>query len=325
MGIRTATETYLRLKITKKEKAPKKGKVKILSRKEAETKAEEAVLTADERKGRGFEATILSFITADGLWEHGSTDNKTLRPVMAWFHASPTALKTFMMNLRLGYPASVELGYKSQAVFEWLKSGVPVMSQQLVNVDNAVTLLYTPNLCNIHSTMVAADENIRAVVPTPSWWIDQQIEHLRPSDHEDLAIAIRLFNTDYPRSVSVSYEQHVRFALTGMRTLAYLDRRIARPLITSFGYRYYLFLSGLAKQNVWMLPRIWKQSQTTSVDLFAAFRHKVHNHDSRQIYEHNLWAVGLESAVIVDAAHQTVDELLAQTATIWLQAKGELV
>lgn len=325
---------HLRLTIERKKKAVKKGQLQIVGKKAA---ADDDNESSNKRTGKGaaFEANMLAFIRADHLWEHGANESEDdprnkLRPVMAWFHGTPVALQTFMMNLRLGHFAvgfsrSNRWGNSNKIMFEWLKSGQQIMTAQQISQTDKVTQMYVPNICNIHDGLVAADQPIKALAVTPSWWIDKNLPKLRPSDHDDIAVGIKLFEAEVDHPPVLSMEQHQRFALVAMRTLAYLDKRISKPLLTSIGYRYYLFLMGL-KHTQWSLPRYWASESTAAKsDLYAPFRYKPHSEYRGHHFDmHGLWSVGVEHAVGINASQESVATLLAHTTNMWMLAKGEL-
>ena len=63
--------------------------------------------TEEGEKGRSFKVTMSSSIIANELWFGGQTDTENIRPVFMTLTSSEQQMRFFVMNLRMGYKATV--------------------------------------------------------------------------------------------------------------------------------------------------------------------------------------------------------------------------
>lgn len=173
------------------------------------------------RKTRTFHARLLGYLTADDLWEFGTTADGSLRPAFLSYFCTSGASKPFTANLQAGRPAQVEpldrLQLPKSSSHRWVHHPVP---------GGIVTLAYLPELFHLQPALPFVDDP-RFVVAPDRRWIERQAQLLEPE-----------FGPDAP--------DIARAALF----VAYLDRRTPLPLVRDL--RFHLDLYRAARETPWL-------------------------------------------------------------------------
>jgi hypothetical protein len=168
-------------------------------------------------KTRAFSAHLLGFLTADPLWEIGTSGNDSvLKPVWIAYCGSEREAHPFTANLRAGRKASNgndAVVLPRSARFRWTAQKVP---------GGLVTVAYLPDLFHLEP-VTPTGEAIRFVFAPPFWWIAAQAEDLRPDFGSDASAAARaaLF-------------------------CAFLDRRTPLPLVHDLRFHLQVYRAALA-------------------------------------------------------------------------------
>jgi hypothetical protein len=155
-----------------------------------------------EQKSRTFDASLLCYIEANGMWDTASTSgSRVIRPVFARIAAGSSILSNVMANLRDGRPLEETRGYNRRR-WEFLRS-VKYSTETKHGESGSVTTIYAPRLFSMDS-------------------------------HERAMKFILLTPPDY-------YEQHGDDAET-VRFFAYVRSRTMLPLIPTIEFARYLLV-----------------------------------------------------------------------------------
>jgi hypothetical protein len=126
----------------------------------------------NDPKGRSFHVHYVASIESAALFPPGG--NRTLRPLLLAYAGSPSAVRAFTVNLRMGLPATGDgrrfellrsLGYRYQVTS-------PAPGQ-------ALAIAYLPELFHLQPGVQDHDA-LRFVSAPPRWWLDRQEALLRP-------------------------------------------------------------------------------------------------------------------------------------------------
>lgn len=127
-------------------------------------------------KGRSFRAELVSYATADTLWN--GTDTNAERPIWAVFAGPTEELRAFVENLRLGNPASTsrERGAKR---FEFIRSAPYRWWVRALPADGSCATVVHPSILGWQQPV---EDNLRlrfAVLPALSWLAAQRFDEDR--------------------------------------------------------------------------------------------------------------------------------------------------
>lgn len=172
--------------------------------------------TSKVRKSRTFKARLLGYLTADALWDLGTTAGSVLRPVWLAYFNTVGESKPFTANLRAGRNARIEdrqaLHVPRSSGHRWITHAVP---------GGVITVAYLPELFHLEPPVPFTDD-ARFVMAPRRAWVDAQAEVLE----EDFGADAR---------------DAARAALFG----AYLDRRTPLPLLRDLCFHLQLYRAAL--------------------------------------------------------------------------------
>ena len=123
-------------------------------------------------KGRTFRAFLLSYLTANSLWDCGSTD-KAKRPVYLAFAATDQEARAFTANLRTGRRAVVGNAYgHDEGAIEVLKtSGHRFVFQRRGGA--TIVTAFLPELFELDPGLLG--ERVSFIWAPPTWWVERQV------------------------------------------------------------------------------------------------------------------------------------------------------
>lgn len=160
-------------------------------------------------KTREFEVTLLGWLSSDGLWDAGKTDDLT-KPIYIAYLGTEQTCKAFTANFRAGRKATgddqaFKIPKKSPHRWTHRREG-----------DINLTTAYIPELFHLEPT--TTPERMSFVFMPPAWWVTAQAELLQDDFGKDATEAARA----------------ALFA-------AYLDRRSTLPLVRDLRFHLQLF------------------------------------------------------------------------------------
>lgn len=186
-------------------------------------------------KGRAFSAEMLSYATADALWNHA--DTRVTRPLWAVFAGPSEALRAFVENLRLGNVASVGLErgaerfeFQRSVPFRWWTRPLPA--------GGSVTSVAHPSLLSWRAP-VEDDYRYRfMVLPSVRWLGNQRFDQDRASRLLD-----RLIRSSERDGIAVEHgrydpvlNDYVRKSKIRVEVQDHNGRIVAEPLQDLLGY-----------------------------------------------------------------------------------------
>ncbi len=189
-------------------------------------------------KSRRFQATLLTYLTADPLWALGQA-GQALRPVWISYAAPYEMARAFTANLRGGHKAKI--GGGADEALECPKSAPHRWVTRRTDGGAAVTTAYLGGLFELDPG--ESQERIAFVLMPPREWLDRQAGDLAPDFRDDAPDAARA----------------ALFA-------AFLDRRSPLPLVHDLRFQLQLYRAAL--DAPWTQgPRTLRHGEG---DLFAA-------------------------------------------------------
>ncbi len=169
-------------------------------------------------KSRSFQATLLTYLTADRLWALGQAGQAT-RPVWITYAATHEMGRAFTANLRGGHKARIGHG-RSGEVLELPKSAPHRWLSQRSESGATVTTAYLGDLFELDPGEPA--EGIGFVFMPPRRWLERQSKALSPEFHGD----------------AMDVARAALFA-------AFLDRRSPLPLVHDLRFQLQLYRAAL--------------------------------------------------------------------------------
>mgnify|MGYP003553524990 CR=1 FL=1 len=197
-----------------------------------------------DTKGHAFEATLVSYVLADGLWSGGEARSDTRRPVYAMLAGDETTMRFFLANVREGR-----------------KFGIPGdgSSKKGVAVEVYLPALFRRDLGMVDPTDVAF------VVLPPRWWLARSRLDVTP---------LRPFVAKLWPEFSGNLVELVH---TAVLFSAHLDRHTHGPLIADLRFYIQVFLAAVADGLA-----AWNPSKLTATRLQTPTRaEKLFFHESR--------------------------------------------
>lgn len=206
-------------------------------------------------KSRRFQAQLIAFVQADGLWKGGEAATENIRPVWLMCAGTDQEMPAFTANLKAGRKAEV---VRDQAYGQWgttylelLRSAGYRYSWQYLTLGGqrcAVLTAFLPDLCQFDPGLVDPDRVAFVMLP-PRWWVDGQGAALR-EDHalcaDVLAHADRLGLLS-PGVWGRVFTPDEVLDLTPVAVLfaGYLDRRTNKPIPPDASFALHLYLHAL--------------------------------------------------------------------------------
>lgn len=245
------------------------------------------IVSTSEKKGREFSSTLLSYATADQLWQGGQTSTDVTRPVWLMLGGAVSEVKYFVANLRLGKRAESNSVSKWNSLrIECLKSANYRYYTQVLP-DGVCTTLFLPEIFDLDPGMVDPEKVSFVLLPAQDWVtdLDESVKnHL-------LAIGV-----EQPQDIIRLYKL---FAI-------WLDRRTRCPLIPD--------------------PRFWAQILLGALtEGLATTTTEAHSYRSREwgqnprlgFKTYGLETVGIHEGLAFYASHEELEGFLAKHVTLF--------
>jgi hypothetical protein len=123
-------------------------------------------------KGRSFRAFLFNYLTANALWDCGTTD-KASRPVYLAFAATDQEARAFTANLRTGRRAVVgnDYGHEEGAIEVLKTSGHRFVFQR--RGGTTIVTAFLPELFELDPGLLG--ERVSFVWAPPTWWVERQV------------------------------------------------------------------------------------------------------------------------------------------------------
>lgn len=247
-------------------------------------------------KGRSFQGMLLSYVTADTLWESGSGDTK--RPVWAMVAATEGEAVPLYANLRLGKRGSTgpdSYARRKPDGVEFLKSAGYSWAIQR-HSEAQVATIYLPDLFRVDPGMVDP-HGINFVVLLPASQPDAAA--LQALDH--LTALGALPEGEDP-------VQMIQLCQAASVFCTYLDRRTRAPLVPDSRFHAQVLFACLT-EGLASIPhtrsshynRVWGEASG------FGFR------------AHGLQDVGISAAVACKAKHEQLEAVLAEQADLFFR------
>lgn len=252
----------------------------------------------DGKKGRSFRATCAAMMTANSLWDGGSSDN--IRPVWSVFAGTEGELRPFMMNLKLGRKANPAGAWRSRPNdrVEFMKSSGFYTSWQREALGSLATI-YHPELFRLDPGMVDP-KGLSFILAVPQDWEKAQ----------SLDVEAPVKHVTKLSSSTLTEEELAALVPTAYLFAAYLDRRTRCPIPTS-GDFYLQILSAALHVGIATFPGTdVKYGRTDGYTGKFGF------------HAYGLEDVGISHAVACMTDHPTFEKFLAEEVTKYFLAVG---
>lgn len=218
-------------------------------------------------KGREFAATMLGYVTADTMWDHGrSSDSR--RPVFLYLTGPATSLRPFVANLQEGKRAvQTDTTARNSSSsdtpirYELLRTGGYMYKWQHLDDEPRSALLtaYQPALFGLDPGMIP--DAIRFISMPPRQWISESREWLDRHPGERAAILAHAralgvladgvqprqdaHGAMLPGAAHLPADDVLDLALRAVHFTAHLAHRTALPLPTALPFALQLLLAML--------------------------------------------------------------------------------
>jgi hypothetical protein len=209
---------------------------------------------AKKPKTRSFTAVLLSFVTADLLWEGGQASANEKRPVYLSVAQTDAAMRPFLANLLAGQKAEIlgrHSGYDDAGgnKLRLLKSAGYRTAVQRFN-GTTIVHIWLGELFDLEPGMVD-DEMCRFISAPPGWWCDEQSQNLSGKQIDDVLAhmeALGLLGGGASRlNTPGGFDRDELVALVpaAVHFTAMLDRRTRRPLVNDLAFSVQLYMAAL--------------------------------------------------------------------------------
>lgn len=178
-------------------------------------------------KSKQFSVHLLGYVTANELWDQGSSGTRT-RPAWIAYAGTEHACRAFTANFRAGLPASPKRRSNAEDDFEIPKKAYYRWTRQKV-ARGAITWAYLPSVFHLEPT--DNKETVEFVSMPPTWWVQRQAWELR-------------------KQFGPEAEDAAKAALFA----AYVDRRTELPVLQDLGFQLRLYRAA-TKQRWFETPR----------------------------------------------------------------------
>lgn len=208
-----------------------------------------------DNKSRSFSAILLGYIAAP-LWDGGTTDTNSIRPVYLSLTGTETSLRPFLANLKRGAKAlmsDTKNGYVSRndrTNIECLRSAGYETFWHRMSDGAAVVTLYLPEVFAVDPGMIDPDRCDFLSMP-PLWWCEKQSRLLADKTAEVIRHAAALGLTSLaggkdrhiPIEKVYTNEQIVELIPMAGHFAMMLDRRTRRPLINDMRFSLQIYIA----------------------------------------------------------------------------------
>lgn len=256
-------------------------------------------------KARAFQATLLTVIRADGLWE--GPGGNSLRPVLMSVAATHDAMRIFTANLKLGRKVQFEgsspswLPWRMGDSLEVLKSHNFRYTTQRIG-DASVCTLFHPELFQIDPGMVDPEKDITFIVLPPSSWAT--------SDQEVRNLVAYMVVTD--QAEGIPEETLTQCAKLAKLFVVYLDRRTRCPILADPRFAMQLLVSALQHGLATFTTEMTYSSYGRSRSPFGQTEHLRYTEVRPE-------AAGYQPGLAFKASHADLEALLAKQVKTYLE------
>lgn len=267
-----------------------------------------------EGKGRTFSATCLAVIEATSLspFQSGGDD---MRPVLATFAATDTALRPFVTNLQLGRKA--DLPGRHSGHMEFLRSaGYQTLVQR--ETEGSIATMMLPDLFRMDPGMVDPQAIRFIVAPSNRWLRQEPQDRAEANEIRDDYVAAARHARRVIKDLRLTDDAVVRLAPLAYVFASYLDRRSRAPIVADG--RFYLQL---------MLACLERGLAAFPNGSRADGRSPSYNDDRKSFgvarssfgvfYAINTDAVGYGPIVGFNSTHDAFEALLAEQTRLFVQ------
>lgn len=273
--------------------------------------------TTPTAKTRRFSATLMSYVTADTLWEGGQTKTTETRPIYITMAGSLAALRPFLANFhskgeRANLTDTERRWGNDSHWFRCLKTGnYEAIWQRGTHADGEqlVTLFQRP-LFEVDPGMIDP-HTCQFLSKPPRWWCDEQLAMVQ-ADRElcgrvlDHAHWLKLGAAENRLKLTVTFDDNEVIATLPLAAhfMMCLDKRTRRPLINHLDFAVQLYLAALQQGYA-----------TTSSDSgWSWAAHKWGRETFKEVGTGNF-----ARGVIFSSTHDVLDALLADQIKLYSQ------
>jgi hypothetical protein len=283
-------------------------------------------------KTRVFSAIKLAHICADPLWDGAANSNETIRPAYIALAGTPMSLRPFVANMRTGSTADLEgtkksYGRDKPVRFELLRSARYVYSGRRYTLPDGtegnVITATLPDIMTLDTGMIDPQTCSFLAVP-PRWWVEREQLRLRADrsrcmqilTHAEVLGLLSNSGRFLPQGVALTADMLLDLAPIAVYTMAYIDRRTRRPLITSVEFALQLYLGGLrtgilslsSTEDSRREHKSYRPSKapTSKADSWLWARHSW----ADSFIEVDTHEIGLMPGVVAKTTHDLLDQLL---------------
>jgi len=207
-------------------------------------------------KTREFSAAWLGHVTANDLWEGGSTGGNTVRPVYMSFGGSEASLRPLIANFQTGKRAVWRSPQDALQIWqsgdtgrvELLKSAGYRYVWQRISGERplAVVTAYLPELIKLDPGMIDP-AGVGMISLTPSWWAEREAASLEHNAKVAVLSHMQKLGFASGGMPELSEGELLRLLPQAVYTVAGLERRITRPVIPTPAFMLQLFLAALSE------------------------------------------------------------------------------
>lgn len=271
-----------------------------------------------EGKGRTFTANLISYVTADSLWDQSAGDGT--RPVWLCYAASEGEVRAFTANLRMGRKA--EIGAKERnswrrnrnPYLELLKSvGYEFTTQRFP--EGSVITAFLPELFRLDPGMVDPKGAKFLVMPSREWLdsqrvaVPEMVQHCRSLGYVDTGLLPNgKKRPDYEEAQWPSADLVTTLAPMASLFVSYLDRRTRAPTIQDPRFHLQLLIGAL------------KQGLATLSTEDSYRQQGFGRHQKFLFREHSTDLAGLAPGVAFSGTHEKIETLLADEVSVYFKA-----
>lgn len=284
-----------------------------------------------ERKSRIFRVVKLAHVSCNALWAGGEADTDDVRPVWLMLTGTPTELRPFLANLRMGKRADLGVlgeskGYSRSKPtrFGLLKSAGYQFTTQQLSTGEAVVTAYLPDVLRLDPGMIDP-ERVSFLALPPQWWVVRQRSQLRGDQVLCAQILRHLSHLTLP--VALSPDERLDLVPEAMYVAAYLEQRTRRPMPSAPAFALQLLLAGLqagifsysqTEASTRAHSSYYGNSAVDTADRWWFARHKW----ALSFVEVDTHTVGLCSGVVCMTTHAALDPFLAAQVQQYLAISG---
>ncbi len=176
----------------------------------------------EDRKSRIFRAELLCFVTANRLWELGTTAKEgVLRPVLLAYAATEQEARAFTANLKAGRPIVEDTRSSIKLRFE-LPRSAGFQLETHSRDGGTLTLAYLRSVFSLQPSIAEADR-VEFLCMPPAWWVAREAATLAQfgEDAADVARASYLvahFDARSPLPIANDHRFHLELYRAALAT-----------------------------------------------------------------------------------------------------------